>query len=142
AIKQLQEFIENYPPGRVDGIDSGGCRLLQVQPQYLYAQFASFIGLISDVEFAIMENGSVQIRSALRSMAPDALGTVQTPPDSLANAKRLNWLSERLRKVGWTAPEITEQTHPEYFEANFQAGLKTIGLEYMPEKDGVAVASR
>ncbi|CAL1128974.1 unnamed protein product [Cladocopium goreaui] len=136
AIQRLKQLVESYPPGH-DGIDSGGCRLLQVQPRYLYAQFASFIGLISDVEFAVSEDGLVQLRSALRSMAPDALGTVQTPPDSLVNAKRLNWFSERLRKAGWTAPEITEQTHPQYFAENLKAGLKTIGLEFMPEKDGV-----
>jgi len=135
AIVQLKELMDTYPPGQ-NGIDSGGCRLLQVQKKYLYAQFASFIGLISDVEFAINDDGSVQVRSALRSMAPDALGNVQTPPDSLVNAKRLNWFSERLRKAGWTASEITEQTHPQYFEENVKAGLKTIGLEYMPEKDG------
>lgn len=53
-----------------------------------------------------------------------------------------------LLQAGWTAPEITEQTHPEYFEENrkegslleardlIEAGLKTIGLEFMPEKDG------
>ncbi|CAE7030721.1 unnamed protein product [Symbiodinium microadriaticum] len=134
ATKQLTELIESYPPGH-DGVDAGGFRLLQTLPTYLYGQFASFIGLISDVEFAVMENGDVQVRSALRSMAPDAFGNVQTPPDSLLNAKRLNWFSERLRKMGWAAPEITEQTHPEYFAENMKAGLKTVGLEFMPERE-------
>ncbi|CAE7377118.1 unnamed protein product [Symbiodinium pilosum] len=135
ATEQLRQLMESYPPGH-DGVDAGGFRVLQAQPKYLYAQFASFIGLISDVEFAVMDNGYVQIRSALRSMAEDAFGNIHTPPDSLLNAKRLNWFAERLRKMGWSAPEITEQTHPEYFAENVKAGMKTVGLEFMPEREG------
>mmetsp|Transcript_47081 Transcript_47081/g.125786 ORF Transcript_47081/g.125786 Transcript_47081/m.125786 type:complete len:83 (+) Transcript_47081:69-317(+) len=35
-----------------------------------------------------------------------------------SNAKRLNYLSERLRARGWTAAEITKDTHEYYFRMN------------------------
>ena len=34
------------------------------------------------------------------------------------NAKRLNFVSIRLRAAGWDAPEITSKTHPSYFAQN------------------------
>jgi uncharacterized protein (DUF1499 family) len=61
-------------------------------------------GFIDDVEFAVGAAG-VQVRSASR------VGKI----DFLVNAKRLNLISERLRAKGWTAPAITQKTHPEYF---------------------------
>ena len=48
-------------------------------------------GLISDVEFAVMENGDVQVRSALRSMAPDAC---------LDMVRSSAWRSEQMKLVG------------------------------------------
>ena len=62
-------------------------------------------GFIDDVEFAVDATGEVQVRSGSR------VGQL----DYFVNAKRLNLLSERLRAKGWTAPAISQKTHPEYF---------------------------
>ncbi|CAE8681004.1 unnamed protein product [Polarella glacialis] len=114
---RLRKLIQDYPPGQ-DGVDAGGFRLVEAKPTYLYAQFANSIALISDVEFAVRQDGTVLLRSAARSMSADPFGVVRTPPDGLASAKRLNYFASRLRQVGWTAPYITRETHPEYFKDN------------------------
>ena len=150
-----------------------------------------------------MDNGYVQIRSALRSMAEDArrrhcfqsgwdapsllrqlivarFGNIHTPPDSLLNAKRLNWFAERLRKAGfkttkedqitcchcdrcrWGGQRQKSRSRPTRNISlkmsrrmmrtvmqflwlrcviatcfDQEAGMKTIGLEFMPEREGV-----
>ncbi|CAE8599578.1 unnamed protein product [Polarella glacialis] len=117
ALAELRKLIQDYPPGQ-DGVDAGGFRLVEAKPTYLYAQFANSIALISDVEFAVRQDGTVLLRSAARSMSADPFGVVRTPPDGLASAKRLNYFASRLRQVGWTAPDITRETHPEYFKDN------------------------
>ena len=35
--------------------------------------------------------------------------------DLRVNAKRLNWISARLRAKGWTAPAITKDEYPDYY---------------------------
>ena len=65
---------------------------------------------IDDVEFAVDATGAVQVRSASR------VGKL----DFLVNAKRLNLISAGLRAKGWTAPAISQKTHPEYFKSNAQ----------------------
>ena len=52
--------------------------------------------------------GAVQVRSSSR------VGQL----DFGVNAKRLNWISERLRAKGWNAPTISRKTHPGYFQSN------------------------
>ena len=59
-------------------------------------------GLISDVEFAINDDGSVQVRSALRSMAPDA---------SLCSTAQWRWFFS----TGWILPSILKQTWRKWF---------------------------
>jgi hypothetical protein len=51
-------------------------------------------------------DGGVQVRSSSR------LGYL----DLGVNAKRLNWISAKLRGKGWTAPAITKEDYPEYFQ--------------------------
>ena len=71
----------------------------------LIALYSASQGFIDDVEFAMDATGAVQVRSASR------VGKL----DFFVNAKRLNLLSEPLRAKGWTAPAISQKTHPEYF---------------------------
>ena len=143
AMGELLASIKAYPPGQNGAcnapggpstcIDGGGFQVVSSTPSYLYVQFESlkFVtlaheprtraasaakrtrliasvlalqGFIDDVEFAVGAAG-VQVRSASR------VGKI----DFLVNAKRLNLISERLRAKGWTAPAITQKTHPEYF---------------------------
>ena len=52
------------------------------------------------------KDGGVQVRSSSR------LGYL----DLGVNAKRLNWISASLRDKGWTAPKITKEDFPEYFQ--------------------------
>jgi len=118
AIGDLATIIANYPPGQ-GGIDKGGFRIVEVKPDYIYAQFASVASLIDDVEFSPQKDGSVLVRSASRSpsdlLAPDGLFTA---PDLGSNMLRLNYMAAELRKKGWTAPEITKEAYPFYFKVN------------------------
>lgn len=116
ATVQLKEIISSYPVGQGD-IDKGGFRFILVQPTYIYVQFASVKSRISDVELAVMENGSVQVRTESRAIN-DEFGGMRRDRDKLSEAKRLNWITAKLREAGWTAPEITPSTHPRYFEGN------------------------
>ena len=106
AMDDLMEAINSYPPGQ-GGIDRGGFTIVTARADYLYVQFESLKwGFLDDVEFAI-RGGEVQVRSASR------LGFL----DLGVNAKRLNWISARLRDKGWTAPKITKDEYPDYFAA-------------------------
>jgi uncharacterized protein (DUF1499 family) len=112
AIADVVDVIKAYVPGQ-SGIDGGGFRLVTVTPGYVYAQFESLRqGYVDDVEFAVAADGaaSVQVRSSSR------LGYL----DFTVNAKRLNAISDVLRKRGWNAPEITRKSHPEYFGYNLK----------------------
>ena len=67
-------------------------------------------GYIDDLELAVVEGGAkVLVRSSSR------VGFL----DFGVNAKRLNFLSSKLRAAGWTAPEINAKTHPDYFVQNY-----------------------
>ena len=104
AMGELLETIEAYPPGQAK-IDRGGFSIITARADYLYVQFESLKkGFIDDVEFAVKED-EVQVRSSSR------LGYL----DLGVNAKRLNWISAKLRAKGWTAPKITEADYPAYF---------------------------
>ena len=74
---------------------------------YLYYQFESLKkGYIDDVEFArIPGSEGILVRSASR------VGFT----DFGVNAIRLNYISDKLRKEGWTIDEINEKTHRDYY---------------------------
>ena len=106
AMSELLETVKVYPPfqARVDG---GGFKIITASSDYLYVQFESLRkGFIDDVEFAVNEDGGVQVRSSSR------LGFL----DLGVNAKRLNWISASLREKGWTAPKIEKEDYPDYFQ--------------------------
>lgn len=106
-MRQLLDVIKEYTPGQA-GVDGGGFRIVTSKPDYVYVQYESLrYGFVDDVEFAMGSDG-VQVRSASR------LGFL----DLGVNAKRLNYLSARLRSLGWDAPELTPASHPTYFRKN------------------------
>jgi len=103
---ELLETVKAYPPFQAR-IDGGGFKILTADANYLYVQFESLRkGFVDDVEFAVNKDGGVQVRSSSR------LGFL----DLGVNAKRLNWISARLRDKGWTAPAILEEDYPDYFQ--------------------------
>ena len=103
-MDELLETIKSYPPGQKN-VDKGGFSIITASADYLYVQFESLkFGFIDDVEFAV-KGGEVQVRSSSR------LGFL----DLGVNARRLNWISEQLRKKGWTAAAITREDYPDYF---------------------------
>lgn len=105
AMKDLLETIRAYPPGQAR-VDKGGFSIITSKSDYLYVQFESMKhGFIDDVEFAITGGKGVQVRSSSR------IGSL----DLGVNAKRLNWISADLRAKGWTAPAITKEDYPDYF---------------------------
>mmetsp|Transcript_30474 Transcript_30474/g.50480 ORF Transcript_30474/g.50480 Transcript_30474/m.50480 type:complete len:273 (+) Transcript_30474:62-880(+) len=106
AMGDLMEAVKAYPPFQAR-IDGGGFKIITASSDYLYVQFESLRkGFIDDVEFAITQAGGVQVRSSSR------IGYL----DLGVNAKRLNWISASLRDKGWTAPVITKEDYPEYFQ--------------------------
>jgi hypothetical protein len=88
-------------------VDRGGFSIVTNTADYLYVQFESMKhGFIDDVEFAVTQSGKeVQVRSSSR------IGNL----DLGVNAKRLNWISADLRAKGWTAPAITKEDYPDYY---------------------------
>eukprot|EP00929_Paragymnodinium_shiwhaense_P060594 TRINITY_DN30257_c0_g1_i1.p2 TRINITY_DN30257_c0_g1~~TRINITY_DN30257_c0_g1_i1.p2 ORF type:complete len:323 (+),score=79.82 TRINITY_DN30257_c0_g1_i1:88-1056(+) len=135
AMAELREAIESYEPGQ-RGVDGGGFELQKTQIQgdplglnldipfketdltksndFIWVLFEENPkGHCADVEFALKpgtepnaDKGSVLVRSASR------VGYF----DRGANAARLNFISEKLRKKGgWKAPEINGETHPRYW---------------------------
>lgn len=110
AFQQLYDVVQAYKPGQSD-IDGGGFEIVTYDPKagYLYAQFESLKnGYIDDVEFAIIKNGSVEVRSKSR------LGYL----DFGVNALRLNFIAKGLREKGWEAPGVELATHKGYAEEN------------------------
>merc|ERR1712129_670883 len=109
AVAQLKDLISAYPPGQ-NGVDGGGFKIVQTTDDYLYAQFESLKkGKVDDVEFNIGKNGVVQVRAS---------GRFAMKADFGSNAKRLNYFAAQLEEKGWTAPQITKDTHPYYFSKN------------------------
>ncbi|CAL1157285.1 unnamed protein product [Cladocopium goreaui] len=113
AMADLEKVIKLYPPGQQD-VDGGGFQIQNLDEKgYVYVQFESLKrGYIDDVEFLVKptngDSGEVLVRSASR------LGYL----DLGVNAKRLNWLSQKLRDLGWTAPKITAELFPRYVSEN------------------------
>jgi len=110
AFGIISKTIDEYVPGQ-GGIDGGGFLVVKrdASQRYLYAQFESLKrGYLDDVEVKVDDDATVQIVSSSR------LGYL----DFQVNAKRLNFLSEALRRQGFEASEITAKSHPVYFESN------------------------
>ncbi|CAJ1395130.1 unnamed protein product [Effrenium voratum] len=112
ALADLEQVLKAYPPGQQD-IDGGGFQIQKLEPKgYIYVQFESLKkGYIDDVEFRVQpvdSESQVLVRSASR------LGYL----DLGVNAKRLNWISQRLRDRGWAAPKITAELFPRYASEN------------------------
>lgn len=111
AMRELADVVKAYVPGQ-SGIDGGGFKVVAADGRYVYAQFESLRqGYIDDVEWALAPGSdapAVQVRSSSR------LGYL----DFGVNGLRLNAISKELRARGWTAPEITPKSHPQYWGAN------------------------
>mmetsp|Transcript_24070 Transcript_24070/g.56154 ORF Transcript_24070/g.56154 Transcript_24070/m.56154 type:complete len:161 (-) Transcript_24070:1825-2307(-) len=107
AFKELEEVILAYQPGQ-NNVDGGGFQIQESKVGYIYVQFESLKnGYIDDVEFAyIGEAGEdqVQVRSSSR------LGYL----DFEVNAKRLNFIAEKMREKGWGAEGVDYNTHRDY----------------------------
>lgn len=109
AMSDVMAAINAYPPGQ-SGIDGGGWKVMASSPTYAYVQFESRLkGFKDDVEFAIVSDGQLSMRSSSR------IGR----QDMLVNSKRLNWFAGTLQQAGgWTTAPISERTHPVYFNEN------------------------
>ena len=93
-----------------------GFKVMKETDSYLYIEFEALKkGYIDDVEFAIAEDRTVQVRSSSRVGSSD-FGV---------NAKRLNYIAAGLRKNGWSIDEITPKTHAEYFYTAADAADQT-----------------
>jgi hypothetical protein len=114
-FKTLVRAVKAYEPGQ-GNVDGGGFSVIKEADNYLYVQFEALKkGYIDDVEFATRAGGGIQVRSASR------VGTT----DFGVNAKRLNFISARLRDQGWVIQEINPKTHPDYFYAAADAADQT-----------------
>eukprot|EP00537_Pseudo-nitzschia_pungens_P016798 CAMPEP_0172406944 /NCGR_PEP_ID=MMETSP1061-20121228/72657_1 /TAXON_ID=37318 /ORGANISM="Pseudo-nitzschia pungens, Strain cf. pungens" /LENGTH=308 /DNA_ID=CAMNT_0013142765 /DNA_START=23 /DNA_END=949 /DNA_ORIENTATION=+ len=125
-LATVAAVVDAYEPGQ-GGIDGGGFALVTKKSGYLYYQFESLKkGFIDDVEFAMVPgsgSNEVQVRSASR------VGFT----DFGVNAVRLNYVSSKLRSRGWVIPEITPDTHRDYWvtanearEATFDADRRNM----------------
>lgn len=111
AWEELYQVLAAYQPGQ-NNVDGGGfsIKTYDVTKGYIYVQFESLKnGYIDDFEAAYIPNGpggerAIQIRSSSR------LGYL----DYGVNAKRLNYIAERLREKGWDAVGVDYQTHKGY----------------------------
>eukprot|EP00557_Chaetoceros_sp_GSL56_P013745 CAMPEP_0176484072 /NCGR_PEP_ID=MMETSP0200_2-20121128/4259_1 /TAXON_ID=947934 /ORGANISM="Chaetoceros sp., Strain GSL56" /LENGTH=216 /DNA_ID=CAMNT_0017880521 /DNA_START=309 /DNA_END=955 /DNA_ORIENTATION=- len=113
AFQQLKDEIERYKPGQ-GNIDGGGFKIVvaDVEKGYIYVQFEALKnGYIDDVEFACIPSlgeNHVQLRSSSR------IGYL----DFGVNAKRINYIAEKMRNIGWKAPGVEYETHKGYFLEN------------------------
>ena len=109
AIKELSAVIDSYPQEGQSGVDLGGWTFADDDIKtsgYARLEFKSGIGnfakffngakpFIDDLEVNV-EASSVCVRSSSR--VGDS--------DFGVNAKRLNWIADKLRAKGWTAPSV------------------------------------
>eukprot|EP00636_Phaeomonas_parva_P006740 CAMPEP_0118858056 /NCGR_PEP_ID=MMETSP1163-20130328/4881_1 /TAXON_ID=124430 /ORGANISM="Phaeomonas parva, Strain CCMP2877" /LENGTH=240 /DNA_ID=CAMNT_0006791459 /DNA_START=342 /DNA_END=1065 /DNA_ORIENTATION=- len=113
AYAAIDQVLSAYVPGH-DNIDGGGFKVLQSGPAknggyYAYAQFESWRrGYRDDLEIAASDDGVVQVRSSSR------VGFL----DFAVNAKRINFIAEKLQAKGFEVNTITPKTHPLYWEQN------------------------
>jgi uncharacterized protein (DUF1499 family) len=107
----LLETIKAYPPGQ-NRVDRGGFKIVTTSADYLYVQFESMKhGFIDDVEFSVTQTQSGNNKEVVQVRSSSRIGNL----DLGVNAKRLNWISAELRAKGWTAPEITKEDYPDYY---------------------------
>lgn len=109
ALKQLSAIVDGYPQSGQSGVDLGGWSFADDQiasTGYARLEFKSGIGNLAkffnggkpftdDLEFNV-ESGGVCIRSSSR--VGDS--------DFGVNAKRVNWIADKLREKGWNAPGV------------------------------------
>ncbi len=121
AFMKIIDVLKAYEPGH-DNIDGGGFNIVTTDKnkRYIYVQYESLKrGYIDDVEILVNEDGTIQVVSASR------LGYL----DYQVNAKRLNYIAAKLKNIeGFGASEITELTHPIYFESNVIFDGPKLGL--------------
>ncbi|OEU19305.1 hypothetical protein FRACYDRAFT_235354 [Fragilariopsis cylindrus CCMP1102] len=110
SIDTIAAVMQTYEPGQ-GGIDGGGFTVIKRTESYLYYQFEALKkGYVDDVEFALLDPknplGGIQVRSGSR------VGVT----DFGVNAIRLNYIAKQLQtKYGWSIPEITADTHRDYW---------------------------
>jgi uncharacterized protein (DUF1499 family) len=113
AFQQLSQVINAYPPGQ-GNVDGGGFKVIREDPKkgYIYSQFESLKnGYVDDLELAYIDGmgeRAVQVRSSSR------IGYL----DYSVNAKRLNYIANELRSMGWEAMGVQVQSHQNYFIQN------------------------
>ena len=109
ALKTLSAVIDSYPQAGQSGVDLGGWAFADdeiASTGYARLEFKSGVGNMAkffnggnpftdDLEFNVEPTG-VCVRSSSR--VGDS--------DFGVNGKRLNWIAEKLRAKGWTAPEL------------------------------------
>ena len=110
-VADVDAVVKGYQPGQ-GGIDGGGFEIDKTSKDgYFYVRYESLKnGYIDDVELALSDSAPY----ALRVRSSSRVGFL----DFNVNEKRLNRLAADLRARGWTAPEITAKTHPDYFAQN------------------------
>ena len=107
-LVDIAAVIDSYPPGQ-QNVDGGGFEFVERGKDYVYVIFESEKkGFRDDVEFALCKDNKVAVRSSSR------LGYL----DFGVNARRLNYISEKLREKGWNVPAITRESHSEYYDQN------------------------
>ena len=114
AFQQLEDVVNSYEPGQ-KGIDGGGFKVMKVDKNegYIYVQFEALKnGYIDDLEFAFIDGygdgRTVQLRSSSR------VGYL----DFGVNAKRINFLSKKVKDKGWIAEGVDPKTHEFYVMEN------------------------
>ena len=112
AFAVIDDTLRNYEVGQ-SGVDIGGFKIIKSsltdKNYFTYMQFESFRrGYIDDLEIMADKSGNVQVFSSSR------IGYL----DKGVNMKRLNYISSKLRDKGFSAPRISFDTHPIYFELN------------------------
>ena len=111
-VADVDAVIKGYQPGQ-GGIDGGGFEVDKATKDKAtsYVRYESLKnGYIDDVEFALSDSAPY----VLRVRSSSRVGFL----DFNVNQKRLNRLAADLRARGWTVPEITAKTHPDYFAQN------------------------
>jgi len=109
AMQDVVNAINAYPPGQ-QGIDGGGWKIMKQQPAYVYVQYESLLkGFKDDMEFAVLEDGLLSMRTSSR------IGR----QDYLVNAKRVNYFASALAGAGgWKTTPVDAKTHPVYWSEN------------------------
>ena len=110
AYSIIGSVLENYEPGQSD-IDGGGFKIVKKEESknYYYVQFESLRrGFIDDFEIVVNPDCTIQVTSSSR------LGYL----DFQVNAKRINYIADKLQPYGFDVKKITPKTHPVYFESN------------------------